>query len=90
MPGIDQELYNRLRKRMLMFYFAAGVNLIMGLWVMSVGATQQASGTIVAVVLIFLGFAWLNYYMARKIKHQWDEHLRQHRERQMNGERVNE
>jgi len=74
---VDRELYNRLRKRILMFYFAAGINLVMGLWVMSVGATQVAGGTLFVVLAIFLGFAWLNFHMARKLKRQWDEHVRQ-------------
>ena len=29
-----------VRKRMLMFYFAAGINLVMALWVLSVGRGQ--------------------------------------------------
>jgi hypothetical protein len=75
--SVDQELYQRLRRRMLMFYFAAGINLVMALWVMSVGATQTASGTLIVVMLIFLTFAALNFYMARMLKKQWDNHLRQ-------------
>jgi len=75
---MDRELYERLRKRILMFYFAAGINLVMGLWVMSVGATQAASGMLVIIVLIFFAFAALNFYMARKLKKQWDDHVRQH------------
>lgn len=73
---VDPELYNRLRRRMLMFYFAAGVNLVMALWALSVGATQTASGTLMIVVLIFIVFAALNFYMARRLKNQWDAYLR--------------
>ena len=76
---MDQGLYERLRKRMLMFYFAAGINLVMALWVMSVGAAPGASGGMLAVIaLIFLAFAALNFYMARRLKKQWDDYLRQH------------
>jgi hypothetical protein len=84
---MDQDLYARLRKRMLMFYFAAGVNLLMALWVMSVPAGQVAGGTKGVILLIFLGFAALNFYMARILKRQWDAHLRKSREQQ--SERVN-
>ena len=75
--GVDQDLYARLRKRMLMFYFAAGINFVMALWVASVGSGQVAGGTLAIILVMFLGFAALNFYMARVLKRQWDEHLRQ-------------
>ena len=65
-PPVDAR---QLRKRMLMFYFAAGVNLLMAFWVFSVGA-QTAGGTFTAIMLVFLGFAGVNYYMARRIGKQ--------------------
>ena len=74
----DPDVYERLRKRMLMFYFAAGINLVMALWVLSVGSGKVDSGTLWLIVLIFLAFAALNFYMARVLKKQWDDHLRQH------------
>ena len=58
-----------LRKRVILFYFAAGVNLLMALWVGSVGGSSQAGGgTVTVVTLVFIGFAGLNYYMARKLQ----------------------
>jgi hypothetical protein len=77
MIGIDRDLYSRLRKRMLMFYFAAGINLVMAFWVVSAGAGQVATGTLAIILLIFLGFAGLNFYMARVLKRQWDQHQRE-------------
>ena len=74
---VDRALYDRMRRRMLMFYFAAGINLVMALWVLSVGAGKAASGTLWLIVLVFLGFAALNFYMARRLKRQWDDYLRQ-------------
>jgi len=79
---VDVDLYQRLRKRMLMFYFAAGVNLVMALWVLSVGGAQVGGGTLMLVALIFIAFAALNFYMARVLKRQWDAHLRQQRQQQ--------
>ena len=76
--AIDRNLYERLRKRMLMFYFAAGINFVMALWVLSIGMGQVAAGTVGLIVLVFLVFAALNFYMARTLKRQWDNHLRQH------------
>jgi hypothetical protein len=59
----------QLRKRVMLFYFAAGVNLLMALWVGSVGGSSQAGGgTVTVVTLVFIGFAGLNYYMARKLQ----------------------
>ena len=74
---IDRNLYARLRKRILMFYFAAGINLLMALWVLSVGAGKVEAGTLWLIVLIFLAFTALNFYMARTLKKQWDNHVRQ-------------
>ena len=84
----DTDLHSRLRKRMLMFYFAAGINLVMAVWIAAVGSTQVASGTVWTVMLIFFAFAALNFYMARVLQKQWDAHVRQIR--QQAGERVNE
>ena len=75
--AVDHNLYGRLRKRMLMFYFAAGINFVMALWVLSVGGGKVAAGTLWLIVLVFLGFAALNFYMARRLKKQWDDYLRQ-------------
>jgi Flp pilus assembly protein TadB len=58
----------QLRKRMLMFYFAAGVNLLMAFWVATVGASQANGSTLMVVMLVFLGFAGVNYYMGRRIQ----------------------
>jgi hypothetical protein len=74
---IDRDLYERLRRRILMFYFAAGINLVMGIWVLSAGSGKVASGTLWIIVLVFLGFAALNFRMARRLRRQWDDHLKQ-------------
>ena len=76
---MDQDLYTRLRKRMLMFYFAAGINFVMALWVGSVGAGQVAGGTLAVILLVFLAFAALNFYMARVLRRQWEQHVQQQR-----------
>lgn len=74
---MDTDLYKRLRKRMLMFYFAAGINIVMALWVVSAGRGQIPGGTLAVILLAFVGFAALNFYMARVLRRQWDAHLRQ-------------
>ena len=85
---MDQDLYTRLRKRILMFYFAAGINLVMALWVASVGSGQVAGGTLATIVLMFLGFAAINFYMVRVLKRQWEQHVRQQQQRTVAGDEV--
>ena len=69
-PGLNPKLDPvALRKRVLVFYFAAGVNLLMAFWAGSVGASSASGGGAVTMVtLVFIGFAGLNYYMARKLQ----------------------
>ena len=59
----------QLRKRVILFYFAAGVNLLMAFWVGSVGgsSTQAGGASVTLITLVFIAFAGLNYYMARKL-----------------------
>lgn len=60
----------QLRKRVILFYFAAGVNLLMAFWVGSVGggSTQAGGASVTLITLVFIAFAGLNYYMARKLQ----------------------
>ena len=79
--SVDRNLYDRLRRRILMFYFAAGINLVMAIWVLSAGTGKVASSTLWIVVLIFLGFAVLNFRMARTLRRQWGDHLKQQQQK---------
>lgn len=55
-----------MRKRMLLFYFACGVNLLMAVWMLAAGG-QAIGGALTLVEFVFIGFAGVNYYMARRI-----------------------
>ena len=68
--------YSGVRKRVLMFYFAAGLNLLMGLYVLSAGGGVADRGKLWLIALVFLAFAGLNYYMARVLTKRWDAHVR--------------
>ena len=57
-----------LRKRMLMFYFAAGLNFVMGMFVITSGSGVVGRGTLWLIALVFLGFAWVNWYLARVLR----------------------
>jgi hypothetical protein len=70
--------YASLRKRILMFYFAAGLNLLMGLYVISAGGVAER-GTLWLIAVVFLAFAGLNYYMARLLTKRWNAQVRRDR-----------
>jgi hypothetical protein len=63
----------RLRKRILAFYFAGVVNVVLGVYVLVAGAAQMGSGTALLVALFFLGFAAVDFYFPQIIKKKWRE-----------------
>ena len=67
-----------LRKRVLLFYFAAGVNVLMGLYVLSAGSAVAQRGTLWLIAFVFIAFGGINYYMARLLAKRWEAHVRQH------------
>ena len=69
--------YAAVRKRVLMFYFAAGLNLLMGFYVITAGSAVAERGTVWLISLVFLVFAGLNYYMARTLAKRWEAQMRQ-------------
>ena len=69
--------YAAVRKRILMLYFAAGLNTLMGFYVISAGGGTAERSTLWLIALVFLAFAVLNYYMARVLTKRWDAQVRQ-------------
>lgn len=69
--------YSGVKRRVIMLYFAAGLNLLMGLYVLSAGGGTAQRGTLWVISLVFLAFAVLNFYMARVLTRRWDQHVRQ-------------
>ena len=65
-PSLDS-----IRKRILLFYFAVAV------YVMSAGAGSVASSTLLTIALVFIVFAILNFYLARKLRTRWSRLVRQ-------------
>ena len=65
-----------IRKRILLFFFAAGINLCMAGYVFVVGATQ-GGGTLTLIAFVFVGFAALNYYVARMLRKRLEAQLPQ-------------
>ena len=62
-----------LRKRVLMLYFAGGANIVMALLVLSAGAGTPG----IVAMLVFLGFAVLQFLMARNVQKRWETLVRQ-------------
>lgn len=77
MAQIDE---GALRKRIFLFYIAAGLNLGMGFFVLTTGGTTASRGTLWMIALVFLAFAALNYYVARSLRKKWEEVARQRRQ----------
>ena len=80
----------RIRKRILMFYFAAGINIVMAMYVVSVGSASVSGGVLGVITLVFLGFAIVNFYLAKNLRKRWEEQVRQHLEKTASGEQVSE
>ena len=76
---MNEPTLESLRKRMLMFYFAAGMNVVMGLFVLSMGGGTASQATLWLVALVFLAFAGVNYYLARVLRKRWEFLTRQQR-----------
>ena len=70
-----ERMPDQLRRRILMFYFAAGINIIMAMWAGASGVV--AGGMLTAIILVFLGFAWMNFYVAKMLRKKWEAGARQ-------------
>jgi hypothetical protein len=74
---MSQPTLDSIRKRILLFYFAGGVNLFMAIYVMSAGAGTVEPTKLTAIAVIFIVFALINFYVARKLRTQWSRLTRQ-------------
>ena len=69
----DEELEKKLKNRMLAFYFAGAVNLVIGLYVLFYGAAHMSRGMALLVALFFLGFAAIDFYFPTMMQKRWWE-----------------
>ena len=74
---MSQPTLDSLRKRILLFYFVGGVNLFMAVYVISAGAGSVEPGKLTSIAVIFIVFAVLNFYLARRLRTQWSRLTRQ-------------
>ena len=52
------------------------------------GAGSVSGGTLGLITLVFLGFAIVNFYFAKNLKRRWEQQVRQHLEKTVSGEQV--
>ena len=71
-PQLDEK---NIRKRIAMFYFAAGINLCMAMYVFAAGMSQ-GGGSLTLIAFVFLGFAALNFYVARMLRKRLEAFVR--------------
>ena len=74
---MSQQNLDGIRKRILLFYFAGGVNLFMAIYVMSAGAGTVEPTKLTAIAVIFIVFALINFYVARKLRTHFHRLTRQ-------------
>jgi hypothetical protein len=74
---VSQPNLDGIRKRILLFYFAGGVNLFMAIYVMSAGAGTVEPTKLTTIAIIFITFALINFYVARKLRTQFNRLTRQ-------------
>jgi uncharacterized SAM-binding protein YcdF (DUF218 family) len=64
---------DRLKKRILMFYFAGFFNLALGLYVLINGRSFLESGTWMMLIAFFFAFAAVDFWFPRVLKKKWRE-----------------
>ena len=64
---------DRIKKRILMFYFAGFFNLALGLYVLINGRSFVEPGMWVTLIAFFFGFAAVDFWFPRMLKKKWRE-----------------
>ncbi len=71
----------RLRRRIIMFYLAGGINLVLGLYVLLQGGAFLEPSKVTMLSLFFFGFAAVDFYFPYAMKKKW----RQEQQKAMRG-----
>jgi arginine exporter protein ArgO len=69
---------SKFRKRILAFYFAGFLNLMLGLYILFNGRALVEQTTWVILLIFFFGFAFVDFWFARNLKKKWVEAYQQH------------
>jgi len=76
---------DKFRKRILAFYFAGFLNLMLGLYVLFSGRTLVEQGMWYLLLAFFFGFAVVDIWFARNLKKKWIEAYNQHMAQQQSA-----
>ena len=79
---------DKFRKRILAFYFAGFLNLMLGLYVLFSGRTLVEQGMWYLLLAFFFGFAVVDIWFARNLKKKWIEAYNQHMAQQQSAVKV--
>ena len=72
----------RLRKRIIMFYLAGIINLVLGLYVLFAGSSVLPADKVMMLSLFFFAFAAVDFYFPYMMKKKW----RAEQEKAMRGD----
>lgn len=62
---------DRIKRRVLAFYFAGFLNLVLGLYVLLNGRSLVEQGTWYLLLAFFFGFAAVDFWFARNLRKNW-------------------
>ena len=63
----------RIKRRMLAFYFAGFLNLVLGLYVLIYGRAMLEQGTWLLLLAFFFGFAAVDFWFPSVLRRNWLE-----------------
>ncbi len=72
------QLDEKLKKRIYVFYFAGLLNLVLGFWVLFYGGELE-QGTRTIMMLFFFGFAAVDFWMPQQMKRKYAEFMAESR-----------
>jgi hypothetical protein len=68
---MEQDMDDKVKKRIIMFYAAGVVNLLIGGYILLFGRSFIPEDKILMLILFFLGFAAVDFIMPNMIKKKW-------------------
>ena len=71
-----EQMHPQLRKRILMFYFAAGIQLVLAMMVAFAGSAALSGTVMAAIIIVCLGFAYVNFHVAKSLTKKWEAEVR--------------
>lgn len=64
---------DKLKKRIIMFYAAGVVNLVVGVYILLFGRGFLPDDKVTILLVFFLGFAAVDFWMPQMMKKKWQQ-----------------